>query len=435
VKIVSLKEILVTRGARQVGASARESVAMNADTSPNAGYPRPPYSESRALMAFYLSIVALTLFLPIGLHLPYFPVWLAARGFSDSEIAVALGLPTLLRVAAAPVVTAIADKRGIAATLAACAAAAFAAYCFLAIVKGFLTIFAGAIFAMIALGLMVPLADALTLAGIRRVEVMGLGRVAYARIRVWTSIGVLGTMLASGWIVSLFPGERIIFALAGLTLLPALVTIFAATKLNHLHTRGTHKGGLTTDPTQLRLAFAFIGAAALIQSSHAEYYSFATLHWKAISLAPNFIGVAWAIGVASETVLFLLAARYFAAEKNAATFLVFGALGALFRWLAMSTDPGPSLLIVLQAIHGLSFGATYFGSVLLLGGIARETHRARMQGWLASASALSLALATFACGWLTSHFGEKAYLAMAALAVAGLMLALIAGAMKRRIRT
>src|SRR5262249_49936854 len=155
-----------------------------------------------------------------------------------------LALPTLLRVVAAPVVTAIGDKHGIAETLAACAAAAFAGYCVLAFVEGFIPIFAGAIFAMLALGLMVPLADALTLAGIRHAEVMGLGRIAYARIRVWTSIGVLGTMFSSGWIVGVFAGGKIVYALAGLTLLPALVTLFAATKLKHLHARISTKGSL-----------------------------------------------------------------------------------------------------------------------------------------------------------------------------------------------
>ncbi|MCI0467180.1 MAG: MFS transporter [Beijerinckiaceae bacterium] len=393
---------------------------------------RPPRGESRAQTAFYLSLVALTLFLPIGLHLPYFPVWLAARGFSDGEIAATLGVPTILRVVTSPIVAAIADKRGIAATLAACAAAALAGYCFLSLAQGFVPVFAGAVFVMIALGAMVPLADAFTLAGIRRAETMGLGRIHYARIRVWTSFGVLGTMLLSGWIVAAFPGEKIVLALAGLTLFPALVTIFAAVKMKHLHIRGLPKGSLTADPAQLRLALAFIGAAALIQASHAEYYSFATLHWKAIALTPDFIGAAWAMGVASESVLFLVAARYFSGEKNAATFLVLGAVGAVFRWLAMSLDPGPLLLFFLQAMHGLSFGATYFGSVLLLGGMASETHRARMQGWLASASALSLALATFATGRLTSLYGEGAYLAMAALAAGGLVLAFFAAAMKSR---
>jgi PPP family 3-phenylpropionic acid transporter len=389
----------------------------------------PPHGESHGRTVFTLSILAGTLFLPIGLHLPYFPAWLAARGFSDSEIAAALALPMVLRVIATPIVAAIADRRGIAVTLAACAAAAFAGYCALGFVNRFTPVFIGAVLVATALGLMPSLADALTLAGIRRAEMAGFGRIAYGRIRVWTSISVLSTMLLSGWIVGHFPGERIV-SLAGLTLLPALAALLAAAKMKNLHYHGLPKGGLTGDPARLRLALVFIGAAALIQASHAEIYSFATLHWKATGLPPKFIGAAWAIGVASESLLFLLTT-----EKNAASFLVLGAAGAVVRWLAMSADPGPLWLIVLQAMHGLSFSATYFGSVLLLGGIARETHSARMQGWLAATSALSLALGTFACGRLTSLYGERTYLAMAGLAMAGLMLALVAAALKRQIET
>jgi MFS transporter, PPP family, 3-phenylpropionic acid transporter len=390
-------------------------------------------TESRGRTVLYLSALSFALFLPVGLHLPYFPVWLAARDFSHTEIAAALAIPMVLRVAATPLVAAIADKRGIGATLAVCAITLLAGYCSLGYVRGFAAVFAGAVLVATGLGLMPPLADALTLAGIRRVEDSGLGRIAYGGIRVWTSAGVFGTMLSSGFIVGVFPGERIIFALVGLTFLPALAALLAAVKLKNLHVRGLPRGGLTEDRERLRLALAFIAAAALIQASHAEVYSFASLHWRAAGYADKFIGAAWAIGVTSESILFLLTARYFGAEKNAAIFLALGATGAVFRWLAMSTDPGPLWLIPLQAMHGLSFGATYFGSVLLLGSIARETHRARMQGWLAAASGLSLALATFACGRLTSFYGERAYLAMAGLALVGLVLAAYAAALKRRI--
>lgn len=224
----------------------------------------PPHGESRSRTIFILSLLAGALFLPMGLHLPYFPVWLAARGFSNSEIAAALAAPMVLRVVATPVVAAIADKRGIAATLATCALATFAGYSGLGFVKGFIPVFIGAAFVATTLGLMPSLSDALTLAGIRRAEVAGLGYIAYGRIRVCTSFGVLGTMLLSGWIVTFFPGEQIIFALAGLALFPALIAIIAAAKLKTLQVHGAPKGGLTEDPARLQLAFVFIGAAALI---------------------------------------------------------------------------------------------------------------------------------------------------------------------------
>ncbi|MGO9674857.1 MAG: MFS transporter [Methylocella sp.] len=394
-----------------------------------------PDAAARDRTALNLSILAALLFLPNGLHLPYFPVWLSARGLSDAEIAAALATPLVLRVVATPIIAAFADRRGIGIALSCAATALLLGYCGLRFAQGFAPIFAGAIIVALAMGAMPALADALTLTEIRRAEVAGRPHIAYGHIRVWTSIGVLSMMLASGRIVAAFPGARIIVALAALSLFSVAVGFFAAARMNMRHglAVGGARGGLTADAARLRLAIVGICAAALIQASHAEVYSFATIHWRAAGLSPDRISAAWAIGVASESVLFVVAARYFRTERNAIAFLLVGAAGAAVRWIAMSFDPGPDLVIALQTLHGLSFGATTCGSVLLLGSLASPTHRARMQGWLAAAGSLSLAGATFACGRLSGHFGERAYLAMAALAGAGALAALLAGWLKRRL--
>lgn len=299
--------------------------------------------------------------------------------------------------------------------------------------QGFAPIFLGSLLVALAMGCMPSLSDALTLAETRRVEAAGLGRIIYGHIRVWTSVGVLTMMLLSGRIVALFPGERIIFALLLVTALAAAIAILAALKFKRVRLHRSLEGRLTADRARLRLALVGILAAALIQASHAEIYSFATLNWRRAGLTADFISAAWAIGVACEGLLFAVAARVFRTEENAAAFIILGGIGAALRWLMMSGDSGPGLLLALQAMHGLSFAATYCGSVLLLGGLAGPTHRARMQGWLAAASALSLALATLACGPLTSHYGAKAYLAMTGLALAGLGLAFLAAVLKRRL--
>jgi hypothetical protein len=102
--------------------------------------------------------------------------------------------------------------------------------------------------------------------------------------------------------------------------------------------------------------------------------------------------------------------------------------GAVLRWLAMSLDPAPLAVLCLQILHGASFGATYLGAVLFLGGLAGPNHRARMQGLSSAAMALSTALATAACGRLTGLYGERSYLAMVGLASLGFLLALLAAA-------
>jgi PPP family 3-phenylpropionic acid transporter len=387
-------------------------------------------ARDRAVVS--LSILSAVLFLPIGLHLPYFPVYLAARGLGPSEIALVIGTPMILRVVATPVVAAIADARGIATTLFACTLAMLLGYCGLGLSEGYAAIFVAGVLAATAMGMLPSLADALTLSQIRRADTRGSGAVGYSRIRVWTPIGVLAVMLVSGAIVEAYPGGQIVLALAAMAAMPALAALLAAATLPS--DRGSARSGpgrFAGEPEQ-RLAMVAIAAAALVQSSHAQIYSFGTLHWKASGYSGNFIGLAWAIGVAAETILFLVVARFPAFERAAPLFLVMGALGALVRWLAMSTDPGPEALIGLQAMHGLSFAATYLGSVLLVGNAAGPGRRARMQGRLAAASALGLALATFGAGQLASSLGEAAYLLMAFLALAGLALALLGCVLQRR---
>lgn len=391
------------------------------------GQCRTPGEHARRRTILALSILCAVLFLPIGLHLPYFPVFLASRGLTEAEIAIVLGTPMILRVVVTPAVATIADKRGIAATLAACALAMLAGYCGLGLLDGFTAIFVGGVLAATAMGMLPSLADALTLSEIRRVDVTGLRPIPYSRIRVWTPIGVLAVMLASGPIVEAFPGGYIILALIGMALMPVLAALLAAFGFRHMHRLASHDRGPVADPSHRRLALVVIVAAALVQSSHAQVYSFGTLHWRASGCSPDFIGVLWAIGVAAETIFFLVTARFPGSERYAPAFLIVGAAGAILRWLAMSTDPGPVALAALQVMHGLSFAATYLGSVLVVGGLAGPAHRARMQGRLATASALGLALSTFAAGRLGGDLGEKVYLVMALLASSGLCLALFGG--------
>ncbi len=381
--------------------------------------------------AWRLALLSAALFAPIGLHLPYFPVWLAARGFSEAQIAFTLATPLILRVVVTPAISHVADRRGIAATLAFGAIAVFAGYAGLGWVAGFPLIFLVSVLVIAAQGSLPALADALSLAEIRRFAKIGLNRIEFGRVRVGGSLSGLAGMLASGPIVALLPGEKIIIALTGLALFPVLAASIAARRMPKLRPERSAKTGLTEDPANLRLALVVILAAALVQASHAQFYAFATLHWKSIGLTPNFIALAWATGVMSEGVLFVFGGRFLGGTSRALRFLIGGSAGAVLRWIIMSLDPDPLFVLALQITHAASVAATYIGAVLFLGSLAGPNHRARIQGFSSAAMALSMALATMACGQLTPLYGEGTYLAMAALAGIGFGLALYAAAQWR----
>lgn len=383
--------------------------------------------------AWRLSGLSAALFLPFGLYLPYFPVWLTARGFSASEIAATLATPLILRVLLMPIIAYIADRRGIAATLAFCACFMAVGFFSLGFAHGFALVFLGSVLAISAQGSMPALADALSLAEIRRFEKIGLRRIQFGRIRVGASLSVLSMMLLSGLIVGAFPGERIIYALTLLSIFPAIAAVATALTMRRLRFDHSARGGLTEDRHALPLAILVMVAAALVQASHAEIYAFGTLQWKSNGFTSGAIGIAWAIGVMSESVLFIFGGRYIRGIRQALSLLTLGAAGAVVRWVAMSLNPGATIVFLLQVMHSLSFAATYMGAVLALGALAGRNHRARMQGWASAAMALSMALATMASGQLTYLYGAHAYLAMAALAAAGLGLLLVAAALHRRL--
>jgi PPP family 3-phenylpropionic acid transporter len=175
---------------------------------------------------------------------------------------------------------------------------------------------------------------------------------------------------------------------------------------------------------------AVVGAAALVQGGHALYYGFSTLEWRAAGISGPVIGVLWALGVLAEIVLFALSGRLPAALPSTAL-LAIGAGGAVLRWTAMAFDPPVAALPVLQLLHAASFGATHLGTMGFLARAVPRGFAATAQGAVGTASGIVMALATALSGVLYAGAGSLAYLAMAAMALAGLGLALLAGRLSK----
>ena len=88
--------------------------------------PRHPRGQASRLGAFYAAS-----FLVVGIQLPFWPVWLAGRGLDPREIAVVFAATIWVKVIAAPLLGALADRlerrRAVMIALAAVACATYAA--------------------------------------------------------------------------------------------------------------------------------------------------------------------------------------------------------------------------------------------------------------------------------------------------------------------
>jgi MFS transporter, PPP family, 3-phenylpropionic acid transporter len=370
-----------------------------------------------------LALVYAALFFEMGVQIPFLPVWLGARGLSDNEIAILLGAPLAMRVVATPLLSALADRRrDVPGMLSAATIVLASASAFLGFLHGFTPLLVAVAILLCAQGLAMPLADALAATVIRAFDGRSNERLDYGRIRKWGSAAYVIGNLAGGLYLSFFSISQVVPILTFAALLGVMATFYAAPLAIFAHEE-RRAPAPAAGGADIGLLPLLIAAAALIQTSHALVNTFGSIHWEREGHSTAFVGAAWAVGVICETSFFALAGRWFSGPDRAFALLALGGATATARWLVMAANPGPSLLLVAQASHGLSFASTHLGSMFFIFAGAPSHMRARAQGWLQATIAGLSAILIAVSGPLYAHFGEIAYVAMAGLSAVGLALA------------
>ena len=93
----------------------------------------------------------------------------------------------------------------------------------------------------------------------------------------------------------------------------------------------------------------------------------------------------------------------------------------------MAADPSFAVLLVLQLLHGLTFGATHLGTVHAIQERVGADQAASAQALhSALSSGVLMGLTMMLAGSLYGNFQGLSYLAMMALSIAGLGLVLVA---------
>ena len=167
------------------------------------------------------------------------------------------------------------------------------------------------------------------------------------------------------------------------------------------------------------LFLLFLLAASFVQASHALYYSFGSLHWRAQGIPDGAIGALWSVGVVAEVALFAMSGRVIA-YFGTARLLMLAGLAATLRWAFMAIDPPLLATALLQTLHAMSFGAAHLAAIHFMTHAVPLDRAATAQGLYAAVVAgLVLGLVTIACGPLYRTFAGEGYAAMAMLALIG----------------
>jgi MFS transporter, PPP family, 3-phenylpropionic acid transporter len=365
-----------------------------------------------------LALVYAAYFLASGWYLPFFPVWLAARGLDPAAIGIVLAAAQVVRVLGTPAGTRLTDRYGAPhRAILVAALVATGAIALLGSAAGFGAILGAVVLYALVSGPIMPLIDAYALRG------LSLRARAYGPVRLWGSVAFIIANLAGGFLLDvLSPGNLIWLIFTGYALL-----VLTATVLVPLPREEPAPPGVAAKRGHLRQPrfLAIMAAGSLIQASHAVYYGFSTLDWTRHGFDGKTIGMLWALGVIAEIILFACASRLPPAIGPIALMLI-GATGAMVRWIATAFDPPLALLAPLQLMHALSFGATHLGTMQFLSRAAPPGGRATAQGDVATANSLMMACASALSGVLYGIGGSLAYVAMALFAAAGAACALAA---------
>ncbi len=359
-------------------------------------------------------------FFVIGIILPFLPLWLAAKGLSDAEISAVIAAPMLTRVLVTPALGLLidrsADRRRALIVLAVIGTLSFAALFW---TDGFWAILLVSLLGAAVWHPLMAAMESLAQAGQTR---YGLD---YGRLRLWGSVTFILANLAGGAAVGLYGPVAVI----ALMTLSALATVLSLAILPRQRREGAAARGLGLDAyldwMRRPGVVWFVLGVGLLQSSHALYYAFGTIHWESLGYRPSTIGVLWAVGVVAEIALFAVAG-WVLARLGVRGLLAAAGLGAVLRWGLTALDPALAALFVIQLGHALTFGATHLAGVTMIARIAPEAGGGSAQAFYFTLAGVVMGLMTLAAGPLYATFSGQAYWAMAGVGAMGAVIALFA---------
>jgi PPP family 3-phenylpropionic acid transporter len=383
-------------------------------------------STTKAL-GFRLSALHAASFVGIGVYLSFFPVWLASTGMSPTTVGFVLAIPIVVRIIVTAPLLSLADRRiGPRRLLLACHLFQPFGYGLLFFLVGDLAIAAVIAALSVAQASVMPGNDLVTTNAIR-----GGARLNYGRVRVWGSIAFLSASILTGYLVEGI-GPTVI--LWGLALTPLLAVVATAAAIPPGSPERAQREAVDPKPSSPlpKALWVIMAAASLTQASHAALYAFGSIHWRSIAFPDAVIGYLWAAGVVAEIVVFYLLGRVVGGGRAALWLIALGAGAVMIRFGVMATDPSLVVTFALQAMHGLTFGASHLGVIAMLAALAPAEAKGRAQGLYVSMTALAMAAATILSGPIYRAGGPVVFAAMVPLGFFGLLLTVAAARMIRQ---
>ncbi|MGE4407340.1 MFS transporter [Pseudomonas sp.] len=237
----------------------------------------------------------------------------------------------------------------------------------------------------------------------------------YSQIRLWGSIGFIGTVVGLGQSF-----QHLSLDLYPLAVVAVMIGIFTGSlwvpnAQPRQRPEALGQGGFLA---QLRRpgVLAFYGCVALMQLSHGPYYTFLSIHLEALGYARGTVGLMWALGVVAEVLLFLAMARLLE-RFSLRRVLVASFLIAALRWLLLGNLADHlAVLLLAQVMHAATFGSFHAAAIHFVQRSFGHRQQGQGQALYASLSGIGGALGALYAGYSWNSLGPGWTFAIASLA-------------------
>lgn len=362
-------------------------------------------------------------FFAIGIYMPFFPLVLAGRGLDAREIAIIMAVSPLLRIATAPWLGSLSDRfrhRKHAVLLYSAVGAVL--LCPLVWAHSFNSILIITALSAIFWLSVQPVADAVAVVAAKR------DNIQYGRMRLWGSLAFIGANFLAGWVLDASGSELLVIFIVASVAATALAALGlprdAARELPTASRSYWSMPALQVMLAHPAVALA-LAASAFGQAAHAMVYAFGTIHWSAYGLSGLEIGAAWGIGVVAEVLLFALAEKI--GGRRAAEYLILiGVMTGVVRWGLAPLAEDLMSILVLQILHGITFGATHLGAMRVIADRLPHDHAGGVLGIYTAVSGLSMSGAFAISGPLYQTYGGYAFWAMGLICLTAALCMLVA---------
>ncbi|WP_126301047.1 3-phenylpropionate MFS transporter [Mannheimia haemolytica] len=225
----------------------------------------------------------------------------------------------------------------------------------------------------------------------------------YGRARLFGSMAFVVGSLSAGYLIGLLGENAVVWIIIGFLVFLGIGQ-FATPKVgfdeqgNKANTSSVTYRQLLKEPETLKM----LVAVSLISASHAAYYTYSTIHWSNAGISTAMTSLFWGLAVVAEILFFLVSKRLFKSWKIS-HLMILAAIFAVIRWAIMGSTTEVVLIIIMQMLHSITFGAAHIAMIRYISMQSAE-RVTKLQGlYFGLASCAFMAVFTFIAGMVYQH--------------------------------